>query len=286
MRSPETNFLSARLVLRARAFAERKISMKPTFRFSATLAATFGAWLALSGAPKHAQADTPRAPVLVELFTSEGCSSCPPADALLGELVRRQPVPGAFVVALGEHVDYWNKGGWTDRFSSHALSARQNDYAAWFHNSTVYTPQMVVDGRTEFVGSDDAKASAAIARAARLPKAQVSVASGAQPGVYTVSVRNLPLLAPGDAADVYLAVTESGVRSHVGGGENRGQTLTHVAVVRSLEKIGTAKAGETFSVQRRLPPSTGERGGSRSVLAFVQARGSRRVLGAALAGRG
>jgi len=260
--------------------------MKPTFRFAATLAATVGASLALTGAPSLAQADAPRTPVLVELFTSEGCSSCPPADAVLSSLVHRQPVPGAFVVALGEHVDYWDNGGWTDPFSSHALTVRQNNYASSFHNSTVYTPQMVVDGQTEFVGSDDGKASAAIARAARLPKAQVSVAPGAQPGVYAVSVRGLPRLARDDAADVYFAETEDGLRSQVGGGENSGRTLTHVAVVLSLEKIGTAKAGETFSVQHRVSSSSQRQGGSRKVLVFVQARSSRRVLGAAVAGRG
>lgn len=258
--------------------------MKRTTRFAATLTAAVGAFLALSGAPKPVQADTPRTPVLVELFTSEGCSSCPPADALLSELVQKQPVPGALVIALGEHVDYWDGGSWTDPFSSHALTARQNDYAQSFHNENVYTPQMVVDGRTEFVGSDDQKASAAIARAARAPKAQVSVSPGAQAGMYAVTVRGLPSLAAGDAAEVYFAVTEDGLRSHVRGGENRGRTLTHVAVVRSLEKLGVARAGETFTVQHHIPSVAG-RGGSRNVLVFVQARGSRRVLGAALAAR-
>lgn len=258
--------------------------MKPMFRFPATLAAAAGAFLALSGAPHPARADTPRTPVLVELFTSEGCSSCPPADALLSELVQKQPVSGALVIALGEHVDYWDGRSWTDPFSSHALTVRQNDYAQSFHNETVYTPQMVVDGRTEFVGSDDARASAAIARAARAPKAQVLVSPGAQAGVYAVTVRGLPTLADGDAAEVYFAVTEDNLRSHVRGGENRGRTLTHVAVVRSLEKIGTARAGETFTVQHRAPADGGQ-GGSRNVLVFVQARGSRRVLGAALAAR-
>ncbi len=258
--------------------------MKPIFRFTRALLVAFGAWSALTGGLRAAQADTPRTPVLVELFTSEGCSSCPPADTLLSALVQRQPVPGALIVALGEHVDYWDQGGWADPFSSHALTARQNDYASSFHNETVYTPQMVVDGRAEFVGSDNERASAAIAHAARLPKAQVGVAPGAEPDVFTVSVRGLPPLAPGDTADVYFAVTEDGLRSHVRGGENRGRTLTHVAVVQSLERLGTAKAGQTFTVQHRLP-SLQSRGGMRNVVVFVQARGSRRVLGAALASR-
>ncbi len=258
--------------------------MKPMLRLTHILAVALGAGLALAGTPKPARADAPRTPVLVELFTSEGCSSCPPADALLTTLVHAQPVPGALVIALGEHVDYWDHGGWADPFSSHALTVRQNDYAASFHNSTVYTPQMVVDGHAEFVGSDDAKASATIANAARAPKAQVSVAPGAEAGTVAVTVRGLPRLAPGEAADVYLAVTEDGLRSQVRGGENAGRTLTHVAVVRSLERLGTAQAGQTFSVQHRLPPRE-TRGGGRNIVVFVQARSSRRVLGAALASR-
>lgn len=259
--------------------------MKHTTRLPAALVAAAGAFLALSGAPHPARADTPRTPVLVELFTSEGCSSCPPADALLSELVQKQPITGALVIALGEHVDYWDGGSWTDPFSSHALTVRQNDYAQSFHNDNVYTPQMVVDGRTEFVGSDEAQASAAIARAAHLPKAQVLVSPGTQAGVYAVSVRGLPTLARGESAEVYFAVTEDNLRSHVRGGENRGRTLTHVAVVRSLEKIGEMRAGETFAVQHRAPLGSG-RGGSRNVLVFVQELASRRVLGAALAPRG
>lgn len=256
--------------------------MKPLVRFTRALTAALGAWLALTGCPRPAAADAPRTPVLVELFTSEGCSSCPPADALLSMLVHAQPVLGALVIALGEHVDYWNHGGWADPFSSHTLTVRQNEYASSFHNDTVYTPQMVVDGRAEFVGSDNAKASAAIARAARVPKAQVSVAPGAEPGVFAVTVRGLPTLAQGEAADVYFAVTEDGLRSQIRGGENAGRTLTHVAVVRLLEKLGTARAGKTFSVQHRLPQSAGREAG-RNIVVFVQARGSRRVLGAALA---
>lgn len=260
--------------------------MTPKTRIAQALGLAAFASLTLSGTPKLVQADTPRTPVLVELFTSEGCSSCPPADTLLSELVHMQPVPGALVIALGEHVDYWDGRSWTDPFSSHALTVRQDEYASSFHNSTVYTPQMVVDGRTEFVGSDGDKASAAIARAARAPKAQVSVAPDAQPGMYAVSVRGLPALAPGDAADVFFAVTQDSARSHVGGGENSGRTLTHVAVVRVLEKLGTVRAGETFAVHHAVPQAAAGRNGGSHVLVFVQARSSRRVLGAALAVRG
>ena len=118
-------------------------------------------------------------PVIVELFTSEGCSSCPPADTLLSRYVKNSPVPGVEIIALGEHVDYWNHNGWADPFSSVQFSQRQSDYSHAFRLDSVYTPQIIVDGRAQLVGSDGDAAEAAIRRAARLPHAAVSVAQAA-----------------------------------------------------------------------------------------------------------
>src|SRR5271155_17292 len=101
-------------------------------------------------------AEAVRKPVVVELFTSEGCSSCPPADALLQQLAQQQPIPGAEIIALEEHVDYWNHEGWNDPFSSSEWTLRQQDYAAVFKND-VYTPEIVLNGH-QFVGSDSRKA--------------------------------------------------------------------------------------------------------------------------------
>src|SRR5438876_9247868 len=120
-------------------------------RFSLWIGLTTGAALGLAGPPDILPEQ--RQAILVELFTSEGCSSCPPADALLERLDRSQPIPEAQIVVLSEHVD-WNHIGWADPYSSPAFSARQQQYARRFRTQGPYTPQMVVDGRIEFVGSD------------------------------------------------------------------------------------------------------------------------------------
>src|SRR5213083_248603 len=122
-------------------------------------------------------AEAGRTPVVVELFTSEGCSSCPPADALLAKLDHEQRLGNAEIIALEEHVDYWDQQGWRDPFSSAQWTERQQDYAAAFRNDGVYTPEMVVDGRAEFVGSSQSRARSAIAEAVREPKAEVTLMS-------------------------------------------------------------------------------------------------------------
>ncbi len=236
--------------------------------------------------PTIAASNGGRTPVLVELFTSEGCSSCPPADAVLSDLARTQPVPGAEIIALGQHVDYWNSGGWTDRFSSRAFSVRQNDYAADFHNSTVYTPQMIVDGRAEFVGSDRDRAVQEIARAARAPKADVQISAGgaSDNGVpLQIRVDRLPASAQADTARVYLAVTESGLQSQVGGGENDGRTLRHSAVVRRMSLLGVVPAGGVFTAQPTVPLGAGWNRAHLQAVVFVQTQSGHRVVGAAAA---
>jgi len=231
-----------------------------------------------------------RVPVVVELFTSEGCSSCPPADAALIRLERSQPVPGAEVIALGQHVDYWNDLGWADPFSSAAFSARQSAYAQAFRRDGVYTPQMVVDGQIEFVGSDFSKARDAIARAARSPKAMVEVTQGARPSGSTtdvvpllVRVGHLPAISPGDTPEVLLAVTEGDLRSSVSRGENAGHRLSHSAVVRELRAVGRmdSAAAKDFSAETSVTIAGGWNRHHLRAVIFVQERVSRRVLGAA-----
>jgi len=215
-----------------------------------------------------------RSPVVVELFTSEGCSSCPSADKLLSEIERTQPVPNAQVLVLSEHVDYWNRLGWRDPFSTHGFSERQSSYADAFHTDGVYTPQMVVDGRAEFVGSNSTNAKKAIAEAAGKPKAQVTITAGDK---LTVSVSQVP---GNTDADVLLAITETNLRSDVRTGENSGHTLNHTGVVRRLTVLGQTHEG-TFSSQTSAPLAAGWKRENLQAVVFVQDRKTKQILGAA-----
>ncbi|HJQ27160.1 MAG TPA: DUF1223 domain-containing protein [Blastocatellia bacterium] len=221
--------------------------------------------------------------VLVELFTSEGCSSCPPADQVLADLDQMQPVNGAQVIALSEHVDYWNHLGWRDPFSSPAFSQRQDDYARALALKDVYTPQMIVDGQTAFVGSKADIARQAIARAARAPKAEVRLAiKTATPKALklAVEIENVPEGSRDDSAEVMLAITESSLLSNVMRGENRGRKLVHAAVTRKLIRIGTIK-GQSFNAEPAVELEADWKRQNLKAVAFVQERLSRHVLGAA-----
>ena len=188
-------------------------------------------------------------PVLAELFTSEGCSSCPPADQLLSDLLRTQPVAGVRIVALSEHVDYWNQLGWKDPFSSAQFSDRQNDYGRALGDE-VYTPQVVVDGRLAAVGSSRADVLAAIRNASLKTKAQLTLA-------WTSDLQAAVTVAPNSAAagaDVYVAITEDGLTSSVRRGENEGKQLTHDAVTRRLTRIGATSRQGSFSQTVPIAP--------------------------------
>ena len=230
-----------------------------------------------------------RAPVIVELFTSEGCSSCPPADALLSRLDKTQPVEGALVIPLAMHVDYWNYLGWSDPFSSKEFSARQGEYASAFGKDGVYTPQMIVDGVKEFPGGNSGVALDEIAKAARARKAEVKLTRGtkddaAGDGIRLgVRIEKLPKLTEGDAAYVLLALTESGLSTDVSRGENAGRKLGHVGVVRRLTTIGPLEGAPdgTFSAETVIHFEKNWRRENLHAVVFAQERGSRRILAAA-----
>jgi hypothetical protein len=232
-----------------------------------------------------------RSPVIVELFTSEGCSSCPPADNVLAQLQQTQPVEGAEVIALSEHVDYWNYIGWSDPFSSSAFSARQETYARAFgQQDNVYTPQMVVDGQIEFNGSAINKAREAIAKASRSPKADVRIVipetktqKDNQKVRLNVSVKNVPPVNRGDVAEVILAVTEDNLSSNVSRGENSGRKLAHTAVVREMRALGRVdQAAKAFDSETTMAIAKGWKRDDLRVVVFVQERAHRSVLGAAV----
>lgn len=241
----------------------------------------------VAAADERPAAQGKKTPVIVELFTSEGCSSCPSADRLLSNLIKKQDVPGAQIIALSEHVDYWNRLGWADPFSSPAFSARQSEYAQGFRLDSVYTPQMVIDGQTEFVGSDSDQARSAIARYAKSPKAAVTVEKSEIKGEMKpnalplqVTVTPVPGARRAATADIYLAITEDNLRSDVRRGENSGRTLEHVGVVRQLTRIGTLSGSDTSIVKPVPTLNPNWKRKDLNAVVFVQERSSHRILGA------
>ncbi|HEY7339208.1 MAG TPA: DUF1223 domain-containing protein [Bryobacteraceae bacterium] len=246
------------------------------------MARTFAAALAVPAVLAGVAAAQTRTPVLVELFTSEACSSCPPADAVLTRLEREQPVGGVEVIGLGEHVDYWNETGWRDRFSSPLFTSRQQDYGQALRLANVYTPQMVINGRTEVVGSDETAVRKAIRAAAQGPAAMVALRVMGFDNA-SFQVRRLPEGVR--TADILLAITESGVDSVVLGGENNGHRLHHSDVVRSLHSLGkldTKKDG-AYTAEARLNLRPDWKRENLKLVLFVQDRTTRRILGAAAA---
>src|ERR1700674_307101 len=229
-----------------------------------------------------------RVPVVLELFSSEGCSSCPPADALLAKLEEQQPVAGAEIIALEEHVDYWDHQGWVDPFSSGQWTQRQHVYAAGFADHGVYTPELVVHGRSGFVGSHESDAYRAIATAVAQPRTDVSVSllnSEKRDGErLRVEVGKLQGAQPGDTAEVWLAITETALHSAVTGGENAGQDLHHAPVVRWLHRAGTTNtnAAPSFTGESDLKLDSAWKRKNLRIVAFVQEKHSRHILGAAL----
>jgi hypothetical protein len=218
--------------------------------------------------------------VLVELFTSEGCSSCPPADALLRQINGRQTESGQLIVGISEHVTYWNQLGWSDPFSSNFYTERQYAYGQRFHLDSVYTPQMVINGEKQIVGSDRADLLRAI-REEQKPQ-PISV------HINAVSVHDRALAidfsisgnVPSGGADLFAAVTDDSAKSGVTRGENSGRTLSHVSVARSITRIAKVSSQMEQTIQILLPgPSAASENQGRHLILFAQAPDLGRVLG-------
>ena len=214
------------------------------------------------------QAQAAERPVVVELFTSEGCSSCPPADALLTELAKRPNV-----LALSFHVDYWDGLGWKDPFSSPEATARQRNYAHLLGVGSVYTPQVVVDGNWEAVGSDRAAVEHTLAKAEQQPAA-LPVTLLVDKGRARIMMNSA---GGGASGSVVLIGFDRSRTDTVARGENAGRTLAHVDVVRGIEQVGQVSGGAS-EIAAPVPwPSD-------RLAAIVQAPDGR-ILGVAVADR-
>lgn len=239
----------------------------------------------LSFGPLALPAQTPsRTPVLVELFTSEGCSSCPPADALLLRL-GQQPIPSADIIILGEHVDYWDQLGWHDRFSSHQFTQRQNQYRVRFHLESDYTPQMIVDGATQFVGNDSSRATHAVTLAASQPKIPLVLTPPVTVGHTLSATVSLPAAAADQAlananADLYASLVDPLDTTIVRNGENGGRTLHHAGVVRSLQRIGNLRDLIAAPIPVHLPLPADTTSAPQRIVVFAQAAGQGPILAA------
>lgn len=239
-----------------------------------TLIAALIAASLITAVPVAGDSENTRVPVVLELFTSEGCSSCPPADRLL-EALDRQPVANADLIVLSEHVDYWNYLGWSDPYSSAVFSARQHDYSARL-GSTVYTPQLVVDGHLQALGSDREEVMAAIGSATRNRKVPLAIrAIRSETGVSV----HIDANHTGPGADLFVVVAADHARSQVLRGENGGHMLSHVAVVQSITRAGKWDGATDKDIV--LPLKSVAAPGEARIIAILQDSRSGRILGAA-----
>lgn len=219
-----------------------------------------------------------KTPVLVELFTSEGCSSCPPADKVLTRLEKEQPNSDAEIITLEMHVDYWNYLGWKDEFSDPHFGQRQGGYASFFGLDSNYTPQMVVDGQKEFVGSNYKNAANAIAEAVKNPKAAVEISPEISAKKINFKIKSADI-SKHDESYIWLVVTEDNLTNNVRRGENSGRTLSHTSVVREMKLIGNLmSADKNFNIETavNLQPNWNKK--NLKFVVFVQGKQSKKVF--------
>lgn len=234
--------------------------------------------------------------VLVELFTSEGCSSCPPADKVLEELSNEQPIANTEIIVLSEHVDYWNRLGWQDPYSLNEFSLRQSNYAEVFDNSSVYTPQMVINGQYELIGSDKQKALRLINNSVEqsLYEIKLSYKENTKNSLeLDIDISKLPLTSNktisktnntsdiNDVNDVMVAITEDKLQSNVIRGENAGHKLHHIGVVRKLSLLSEITSNTTSPYKSKIEISLSSKWqrSNLKVVVFVQNRKGRQVFG-------
>ena len=222
-------------------------------------------------ADRPAPTDKP-ALVVVELFTSQGCSSCPPADALLTKLANRDGI-----LALGFHVDYWDYIGWKDPFSDPAYTQRQRDYAGMMSGRYVYTPQIVVQGAWESVGTDEALLETRIVKARNLPRVPLDLTYDKAAHTVTLSIPQAVMM---ESHAVWLVLYDEEHTTHILRGENGGRTLTYSHVVRSLRRLGNWQ-GEAMAIPIDLSAMGVKPDQAYACTVLLQARETGRILGAA-----
>jgi hypothetical protein len=223
----------------------------------------------------------PAHPVLVELFTSEGCSSCPPADALI-EKMDAQPLAGLQLIVMSEHVTYWDHDGWKDPNSSSQLTDRQSAYEDALGFRTPYTPQIIIDGTSVLQMGDASQADGIFRKAAEVAMIPVRLENVSLDSGNT-AVLHARIATDANSgkhnADVYVALALNRVESQVLHGENGGRHLIHVAVVQQLVKVGKLEKGKSFNQQIDLKLKPGEDAKNLRIIAFVQEPGPGKVLG-------
>jgi hypothetical protein len=221
--------------------------------------------------------------VIVELFTSEGCSSCPPADRLLQQVHLKETDAGQLIVGISEHVTYWNSLGWKDPYSSQVFTDRQRVYAAHLSPEGPYTPQMVVNGREQFVGGNSAALTSALHHDALRSHPDFTIASStlSQNGIDATFSFSGQIKKP---LDVIAVVTDDADRSNVLRGENSGRLLEHVSVARSLVRVATVTEDAKKSIHLPLPDGLKPISGSgHHLVLFVQEAHQGPIIGAAIA---
>jgi hypothetical protein len=233
-------------------------------------------------APVTANAANVPAPILVELFTSEGCSSCPPADQLLQKM-DTQPFPSVDLVVLSEHVTYWDQQGWRDAYSSAEVTERQRLYQQRLHFDEVYTPQMVIDGTHQFTGSDGPAAAAALKAVA--PDAKIPVSISAISVDHKIVNAHIAIAAGdggGHTLGVFAVLALNHAETDVKSGENAHKQLTHTAVVRTLTRVSSLKPGAALEKDIRLKMNFDAAPKNLRVVVFLQDEMSMKVYGATM----
>jgi hypothetical protein len=252
--------------------------LRPVFAFSLfLLTVTLKSHAASPGSSINA---TPSSVAIVELFTSEGCSSCPPADALLGQINLKQTDSGQLIVGISEHVTYWNNLGWKDPYSLAVFTDRQSVYASRLSPEGSYTPQMVLNGRDQFVGSDASALERALRNDARREHLGLRIVSSA-PTTEGIDVKFAFTGNPSKPLDIIAVLADNTDRSNVLRGENSGRQLQHVSVARSMSRVATVRADGEHSVHISFPEGFLSSGGTgHHLILFAQEQRQGAILGA------